>query len=98
MFALMGLWGTYLNSMVGVTAASLVSDGPLIDFWGQLAKALERKSGYTLSPKKAAPEPWGKVKREEENRPWKGVKAAKSMAKMLTFKKEDQRPGKRAET
>ena len=43
--ALMGLWGTYLNSMVGVTAASLVSDGPLIDFWGQLAKAVERKSG-----------------------------------------------------
>lgn len=70
MFALTGLWGTYLNSMVGVTAASLVSDGPLIDFWGQLAKALERKSGYTLSPKKAAPEPWGKVKREE-NRHWK---------------------------
>lgn len=71
MFALTGLRGTYLNSTVGVTAASLVSDGPLIDFWGQLAKALERKSGYTLSPKKAAPEPWGKVKREEENRHWK---------------------------
>lgn len=71
LFALPGLRGAYLHSMVGVTAASLVSDGPLIDFWGQLAKALERKSGYTLSPKKAAPEPWGKVKREEENRHWK---------------------------
>ena len=45
MFALTGLWGTYLNSVVGVTAASLVSDGPLIDFWGQLAKAVERKNG-----------------------------------------------------
>lgn len=52
-----GLWATYLNSTVGVTAASLVSEGPLIDSWGQLATALERKSGYTLSPKKAAPEP-----------------------------------------
>lgn len=45
MFALTGLWGTYLNSMVGVTAASLVTDGPLIDFWGQLAQAVERTSG-----------------------------------------------------
>lgn len=63
MFALTGLWGTYLNSMVSVTA-----DGPLIDFQGQLAEALERKSGQTQSPKKATPGPWGEVKREEGNR------------------------------
>lgn len=44
-FALKGLRGTYLNSSAGVTAASPVSDGPLIDFGGQLAPALERKSG-----------------------------------------------------
>ena len=57
MFALTGLWGAYLNSTVGVTAASPVSDGQLVGFWGQLAPVLERQSGYTLSPKKAAPGP-----------------------------------------
>lgn len=66
--ALTGLCGIYLNSMVGVTAASLVSDGPLIDFWGQLAKAVERKSGQALPPKKASPGPWGKVMSEEGGR------------------------------
>lgn len=49
--ALTGLWGTYLNSMLGVTAASLVSDGPLIDFWGQLAKAVERVGRHCLQRK-----------------------------------------------
>lgn len=93
MFALTGLWRAYLNSTVGVTVASLVSDGPLIGFWGQLAKELERQSGYTLSPKKAAPGPWGKERGGGEEMV-KGSEAAKGMADMLKFMKEDQEPGR----
>lgn len=97
MFALTGLRGTYLNSTAGVTAARPVSDGPLIDFGGQLALALERKSGWTLSPKKASPGPWGKVKGGGGEQAFVSIAAANGQGKNAEVPKGRPESGKSRE-